>query len=350
MQHFYFRGLLGLCLLAAFLLALPSCSNPQASNEAVAGSVLNQLRQQTSEMSALGMTRRGDMASFSASWDAPEVVRVPMLRVHDLPAVACYINGRDAVPVIVDSGSQGCVLEASTAVAKHVRIVNPSEARFTLSGIAGTEFALMGLPDLVTIGEWKLSRFPVLVRTHQSHVSTGIPFFQRRFHFNVWGMDPIHRLCSYLTLDYPKSEVSFGFGKTYHPEHKLSWRSPLKFKMGLPVVRLRSGGHSWDAIVDTGASSLLEIDDATATRLHLHQKAQPAEATRVGVGGGGGEGKVVMTEMAQLPKLEGLGPEMENIDALLVSDYSKVGTGLLSAFRITLDFSRGEIWLEDVRT
>lgn len=348
MQRIIYRGL-ELCLLAAFLLTA-GCSNPQASNDAVASSLLNQLQEQSSGMAALGMTKRGDMASFSASWDAPEIVRVPMLRVHELPAVNCYINGRDPVPVIIDSGSQGCVLEASTAVAKHVRIVNPSEVRFTLSGIAGSEYALMGLPDLVTIGEWKLSRFPVLVRTHQSHVSTGIPFFQRRFHFNVWGMDAIHRLCSYMTLDYPNSEVIFGFSKNFHPEHRVKWRSPLKFSMGLPVVRLRSGGQAWDAIVDTGASSLLELDEATATRLRLKQKAQPAEATRVGVGGGGLNPSSSTAEVAQIAKLEGLGPELVNVDALIVGDYSKVGTGLLGTFRVTLDFARGEIWLEDTRT
>ena len=326
---------------------MTACWTPRASNEEVSGSVLSQLQSQTAGLDALGMKIKGDTATFEASWDAPKEVHRPMLWINELPAVNCSVNGGPVFPVIVDTGSQGCVLEASTAVERKVQIVNPSDIHFTLSGIAGSENALMGLPDLVKIGDWKMSRFPLLVRTRQSQVSMGLPFYNKRFSFNVWGMDPTKRLCSYLTLDYPRREVIFGFSGNYKPVHRLRWRTQLHYYQGLPQLTLHSQGVTWQAIVDTGASSLLELNEDTARRMHVPMIK--ADATRIGLGGSLGPSQAPCM-VARLDRLEGIGPKLANPYAMVVNDYSKVGTGLLQGFRVTFDFASNQFWVEDDRT
>ena len=342
------RHSLAFILLPIITALLAGCAAPSASNEAVSESMLKQLRSQSADLKSLGLTESGRELRFDAAWDAPALVRVPMLWHNDLPAVGCLINNGRPVPLIVDTGSQGCVIEAATAVAHGMRIASGDEMRFTLAGISGSEPALMGLPDLVSIGEWKLSRFPILVRTRVSSVSRPMMLGPRRFEFNIWGMNPTRKLCSYMTLDYPRREVIFGFHSSYKTDAKLVWKAPLRFIGNLPHVRLKCQDVSWTAMVDTGASSPMELDEATAKNLKLHHLMRPAEGARIGVGSASGE-KNGFLGITRIDDVEGIGPRLKNVTALVVSDRSKIGTGVLKHFRVTFDFRRDLMWVEDVK-
>jgi predicted aspartyl protease len=342
------RHSLAFIILPLITTLLAGCAAPTASNEAVSESMLNQLRSQSIDLKSLGLTESGRDLQFDAAWDAPALVRVPMLWHNDLPAVGCLINNGRPVPLILDTGSQGCVIEAATAVAHGLRIASPEEVSFSLAGISGSEPALMGLPNLVSIGEWKLSRFPMLVRTRVSAVSRPMMFGPRRFEFNIWGMNPTRKLCSYMTLDYPRREVVFGFQSSYKTDAKLVWKAPLRFIGDLPHVRLRSHDVSWTAMVDTGASSPMELDETTAKKLKLHDIMKPAEGARIGVGAASGEQNGFLG-ITRIDDVEGIGPTLKNVPALVVSDRSKIGTGVLKRFRVTFDFRRDLMWVEDVK-
>jgi hypothetical protein len=93
---------------------------------------------------------------------------------------------------------------------------------------------------------------------------------------------------------------------------------------------------------------LLDMDKETAQRLKLLDRARPSEVFRFGLGAPVKDEPVHFGTVV-LPKLESLGPRMANLPTLIVPRQSKLGCALLEPFRVTLDFRRGVLWLEDAR-
>jgi hypothetical protein len=240
-------------------------------------------------------------------------------------------------------------MEARTAAAHRVTVLDPSAASMTLGGTTGNETAWIGLPEEVVIGSLALRRFPFFVRMHETRVRLG-PWRNRAISLDLIGMNAIARSCHFLTLDFPAKQVVFGAARNFvPPSGKGVWKAPLIIRDGLPYVKLHTGGSSWMALVDTGFSGLLDMDKATAQRLRLLEKARPTSAFRVGLGAPT-PGEPSQFGMVSLPQLDSLGPRMVNIPTLIVPQRSKIGCALLRPFRVTLDFERGLLWLEDPAT
>jgi hypothetical protein len=162
-------------------------------------------------------------------------------------------------------------------------------------------------------------------------------------------MSVILKSCHYLTLDFPGKRVAFGIGREFPiPTSQRSWKAPLILRDGLPYVRLQTEGNTWEALVDSGFNGLLDMDEETARRLHLLERARPTDAFRAGLGSPAKD-QPSQLGMVSLPKLDSLGPRMVNIPTLIVPQRSKLGCAMLNPFRVTLDFDRKLLWLEDPR-
>ena len=272
-------------------------------------------------------------------------VSLPMSFRDGVPLVPVRINGNAQVHVAVDTGSQGCVLEARTALAHRVTVLDHKDASMTLGGTTGDEQAWIGLPDEVAIGSWVLKQFPFFVRTHETRVRLGL-WDNRDISVDLIGMNAILKSCRYLTLDFPAKRVVFGIDRNFDPPSlDAAWNAPLLMQNGLPYVQLHTDGQSWTALVDSGFNGLLDMDKATAERLRLLEKARPTNAFRIGLGAPA-KGEASQFGFVSLSKLDSLGPRMVNIPTLIVPKRSKIGCVMLRPFRVTFDFTRGLLWLE----
>lgn len=337
---------------AALSLALPwifsSCATqPHAVMNAVSPSTMKLLDQKSQNLDELGIHQDGEKLVCRATWSAEKPVSVSLLWQHNLPHVTALINGHP-VRLIVDTGSQGCVLEADTAVRCGVTTARATGRKFTLSGISGAETALMGVPDKVEIGDWNWNRMPCFVRTGKSAMVGPWPLDRRSFAINILGMDVIRQMCSYLTLDYPHGRVVFGLKEDFSPPTgALAWSAPLEFRDGLPHVKISDGKTEWWALVDTGASTKAEMNAEFAERLGFRKNASRSNTARIGVGAPGKEAAQTLHQV-RVRELTRLGPRLLNVDMLIVPDRSKIGA-ILRPFRVTLDFKRSLLWLEDTR-
>jgi hypothetical protein len=291
---------------------------------------------------------RGEDILIDAAITAREPVTMGMRLRDGVPVVPIRINRGSAVPFVVDTGSQGCVMEARTAVAHDVVVLDHENAFMVLGGTTGDERARIGLPDEVAIGSWLLQRYPFFVRTHETRVRLGT-WKNHVISLDLIGMSVILKSCHYLTLDFPRKKIVFGIGGEFLvPSSQRSWKAPLILRDGLPYVRLQTDGNTWEALLDSGFNGLLDMDEATARRLHLLEKAQPTEAFRAGLGSPE-KNKPTQMGVILLSQLDGLGPRMVNIPTLIVPQRSKIGCSMLNPFRVTLDFDRQLLWLEDPR-
>jgi hypothetical protein len=288
---------------------------------------------------------QGNDIKIEATIVADGPLSLPMSVRDGVPLVPARINRSGQVLVGVDTGSQGCVLEARTALAHRVTVLDHEDASMTLGGTTGDEQAWIGLPDEFAIGSWVLKQFPFFVRTHETRVRLSL-WNNHDISVDLIGMNAILRSCRFLTLDFPAKRVVFGIGEDFDPpSRKAAWKAPLLLQNGLPYVQLQTDGQSWTALVDSGFNGLLDMDKATAQRLRLLEKARPTDAFRIGLGAPA-KGEATQFGVVSLSKLDSLGPHMVNIPTLIVPKRSKIGCALLRPFRVTLDFTRGLLWLE----
>lgn len=332
-----------LSALAATLLT--TCQGTPTLDHRSVSSRLNAALQANSR-APTNLELQGHAIRVEASITATQPVTLPMYSRDGVPAVAVRINRGSTVPFIVDTGSQGCIMEARTAIGNRVTVLDHEDAFMVLGGTIGDERARIGLPDEVAIGSWVLERYPFFVRTHETSVRLG-GWKKQVMNLDLIGMSVILQSCNYLTLDYPANRVVFGIGREFRPPNRgKSWKAPLILRDGLPYVRLHTEGKTWEALVDSGFNGLLDMDKPTAERLGLLERARPVDTFRAGLGAPA-KGETSQLGMVSLSRLDSLGPRMVNIPALIVPQRSKIGCSMLRPFRVTLDFRRSLLWLED---
>ncbi len=333
-------------LSAAGLLAGMAAGCASGTNQQVSRGMLAALRHRSQEASSLGFRLRGDEVDVQVhhTHGNQGSVQLPLKWRYGLPAMDTGINGQ-TVSLIVDTGSEGClVLDADTAVKAKVATLKHAPDRFHLDGTLGREPAILGSAQHIQAGAWVINNLPCLIRTHQS--VTGGAFRRRALALNIWGMALVLKSCSFLTLDYPAGTVTFGFESGFHPRKgSRVWQAPMRIRGGMPYVTLEHGGARWESLVDSGANGTLEIPRPVAERTGLMRNARMVVGERVGVGTSGA-GSAVPLVKAYVPALKGLGPTLHEVPAYVVDAGPKIGSGLLRLFRVTLDFRRNVIWLE----
>ncbi|RBP44488.1 aspartyl protease [Roseimicrobium gellanilyticum] len=334
----------GHLLLLLLGLAVGGCA--ASSHQRVSHGTLRTLQSRAVEASRLGVNLRdGELdVQVDHTHGGRPTVTVPMKWHHGLPAMDGQINGRPVL-LIMDTGSQGClVLDADTAVRAKVDTLRHSPDRFRLEGAFGSEPAIVGRAREVKVGAWNIQGLPCLIRTHRS--LTGGGFFREQITLNIWGMALLHQACTYLTLDHKRDQITFGFDGSYQPQRGNEvWKVPLRFRHGLPYVQIGNGQAKWEALLDSGANSPLEITQEVAQRGNLLASARTLPGQRFGVGVADGDALDTLQRVV-VPKLFGLGLTMRDVPAFIVRDEPKVGSGLLAHYRATIDFRRNLLWLE----
>jgi len=279
---------------------------------------------------------------FSVSWAAPKRVVVPMRMRYGLPTVPCSINGH-GVWLILDTGSQACVLEAATAREVGVHVINQPSAQVEVAGARGREIDHLGIPENVSIGDWHWQGLPFVIRTSPQAVSRGSS--GRAIAFNIVGMSAFEPMCSYVTLDYRHHEVVFGFKQTFRPASSAAFHQPFELHHGSPSVKVTHGSQEWNALLDTGASSKFEINRASADQLGLRAHVRWVSASYVGLGDPQRPANQKW-EFLDLANINCLGHRWKSIEALAVDDESKIGSGMCQALRLTVDLAGSQIWIE----
>ena len=340
----YVQGCLSLFRAFAFLLTVASAvlftgCNASMNSQPAPAAVLTKLRALELRADSLPHTPDGRI-SLPRGWNAPDELRVPMKLDHGLPSVACRINGHE-VSMFLDTGSQRTVLEAVTALKCGVRVINPADFHPNINGTKGIEPALVGLPDTMQLGDWHWKGLPCLVRTIQNR-----PDIDGHWNFNILGMDALHGMCSYVTLDYLRNEAVFGFRKEFvPPSFGVFSSSALEVEKNVPIVVVEVGDKHWRAVLDTGATMPVVVDTVTALYLDWTDRFATSNRTLAGLGV---PKPGAPTRLLHVPNanVRCLGSHIKSADVLVVPDSSKIGSGLLRYFKTTLDFTRNRVWLE----
>lgn len=281
--------------------------------------------------------------AFSVPWEAPDMVTAKVKFWDGLPHVECKVNDK-AVWMVVDTGSQISVLEAETAIKCGVRTIPGSDSHINVVGTDGVESALAGVPQTMAIGAWKWENLPCLVRTHANPGLNAGAFLGRKRLFDLIGMNAIQSMCSYLTMDYPRGQVIFGFRTPYQPQTSAG-SAPMQLRGTLPFTTVSDGRNSWETVVDTGSAAAVELNREEAKRLGRLKNAVAIDAEVFGLGKRNQQSASPLMA-SLLPHFQFGGGQFETVQALVVEDRSKVGSGLLPICRMTLDFQRSRIWVE----
>jgi predicted aspartyl protease len=114
---------------------------------------------------------------------------------------------------------------------------------------------------------------------------------------------------------------------------------------GVPMVKVSHDGRDWDALLDTGASSKMEIAQDTASQLNLAAPSRSFRGSRIGLGNSTAP-RERRFQSLNLAQVACLGQTWKNVDAILVDSETKIGSGLCQSQRLTLDFTSSQIWLE----
>lgn len=274
---------------------------------------------------------------------ASAVVRVPMDVRDGLPRVACRINDRQTVWLILDTGSQVSVFERQSAENCGVVIEHGPSGKVMMAGAGGSEQGFRALLDSVRLAGRTWVHQPCLVRSGDTRISGTALFGSRRVVLDLMGVGPLREKCLWVAFDFPRRCVELSFGRPFVPPADGTQAFPLAFRDGLPYMTLNSSGVSWEALVDTGSTAAIELDPATALRLRLEATAEKNQTIRTGIGDSRFGTRVIKS---RLKTLDGFVTCAAPMDVLVVNDVPKVGCGLLKQFRVTLDFERSEMWLQ----
>lgn len=248
------------------------------------------------------------------------------------------------VPMILDTGASGTMLHAATAKRAGVRVLESGAGMVAMQGVIGQEHARIGLLSRLQIGGWILEGHPCLVRMHENrvHLAGGEPLLH-----NLIGFDVLRRHCSYVTLDYPKSQAAFAFSGKYQPvPGRHAARAPFQIIQGAPFITLKSAGKSWQAVVDTGSFNGVEVSQEVAEMLGVEKQGRPVEGiVLISVGGTVTSEKAGMRTV-KLPEVTAFGETWKDAQVDISPGPPRVGSFFLKDYRVTFDFGRQCVWLE----
>jgi len=266
---------------------------------------------------------------------------VPFRLVSGTPWIMAGVNGGAEVPMMLDTGAARLMIHADTAAAHRLTVVRAEEVQVTMLGVIGSEQGRVGLLSPLRIGGWRLEGWPCFIRTHENRLG-GL-----RFPSNILGFDLPLRTCSYLTLDYPRGQATFGFRQPYQPRkggHRTC--APFKISEGVPFIKLRALGQSWDALVDTGSFNGIEISQTLAVRLGVQDQGEEVKGLYLMAVGGTVSSKDAGLRTLTLPEISLLGETYSQAQVDISPGPPRVGTFFLKDYRVTFDLRRRLLWLE----
>jgi len=264
-------------------------------------------------------------------------VVLPMHFRADVPHVMTSINRRPPVPMLLDSGASVTVFETSAATRNAVAAIG---VRSSLKGIHGEAPASQGMIHTLDIGPW-----------HQEHVTcfiqAGAGSRPGGLGGAILGINLFSHQCSFITYDYRARRVELGYSRPFVPQGAHITRAPFRLVRGLPEIRVNSGGISWDAVVDTGSSWGIVVDQATATRLGQPQGGVPLGPGMLLSGVGGSvRADEANARTIIAPEVSLCGQSFNGAKLYVMPGPNRIGSRFWHGCRMTLDFRTSMLWLE----
>jgi hypothetical protein len=264
-------------------------------------------------------------------------VAVPMQMRAGTPHVMASINGQNPIPLLFDTGATLSVFEPD--VATNCGLLPSGGRRVQIRGVHGTAGASQAMMSTMDLGQWHATNVPCLVRGTASFRPGGLGSA-------ILGMDHLRRHCGFLTFDYQRNIVELGFSRPFQPISGRVTRTPLRWMNGMPIIRVSSGGISWDAVVDSGSTWGIVIDQSTASRLgHANDGMRMGGLILSGVGGS------VRADQAgartiQVPATTLCGEMHPDTTLYVMPGPMRVGSQFWQGTRLTVDFRGNALWLE----
>ena len=284
--------------------------------------------------------RRYEMQLFRARLPQ-EPVEVPMERsVARLPAATLTLNHTKVVRMILDTGAQLSVVEASSAIAAKADVFAPREGTFRVSGVGGEERAWLARFDSAQLGPIDFKGLAAVLRRSRSELHFGGLAFGN-IEVNLLGA-PVLGAFSFVTFDYPRERLVFS-GRTAFVPSRGAARIPLTVRDSLPYVPLRIGGHSIAAMVDTGARDELFLNEKIVREWGMESSAKAGGRFKAA-----GLGGMIRGRQFRLPLIQLGDMPVENVvvDSSTGPWQARIGSELLERWRTTFDFRNGALWLE----
>lgn len=313
-------------------------------NEAVPAEITRQLHAQAAPASAV--TVKNGLAKMNVrSLPPPEgVLKVPMYYENGIPHIKVSLNGHKPKKFMLDTGAAFSVFDAEQAVEYGMQTV--PQVKTGLSGVLGREPGMAALIPSLQIGTWRVENAPCIIRMQRTAWGSGI--LKEHLGVSVIGVHLAAGHCKYLTLDFLKEQVEFGFtrsfgGKTRKHMHK----APMVMKGGVPTTPLHFSRVTWDAVVDSGSSFGVQLDQHTAGVLGYKDGGWHVGGNYLITGVGGAQtpaqAKVRMLEFMALGLFGSYYP-FAQVDVM--PGPSRIGTYVLEDYRVTLDFEHRTLWVE----
>ena len=280
-----------------------------------------------------GMPSRGGSGHISSSGD----IVMPMRLRADAPHISGSINGSRALPILVDTGASVCVFESNIAAGTGIAATGHSAS---LRGVHGNAAARSGVIRALDFGPWHLDNVPCYVRHSATPRIGGLGSA-------ILGIDQLRRHASYVTFDYRRGTIELGRGHSYTTLGGNTTRVPFRMSGGLPVIRVGSGGLTWDAVIDTGSSWGIVINQATAARLGHAGGGRGMGAGLVlsGVGGNVSADRAG-ARIIRVPNASLCGQTYYNPEVYVMPGPMRIGSRFWQNYRMTLDFRTSTLWLE----
>jgi predicted aspartyl protease len=256
------------------------------------------------------------------------------------PHVQGSINGRISIPLLLDTGASVSVFEPDVAAFCGL-LPAGGRHRVEIRGVHGNAAASFATMSTLQIGSWRSAGVPCLVCGTSSFRPGGLGNA-------ILGMDHLRRQCSFETIDFRRGVVELGFSRAYQPPAG-AWvtRTPVRWVNGQPFIRVSAGGMSWDAVVDTGSSWGIVIDQSMAARLGQARSG-------IGMGdhlilsgvGGSMRASQAGARIIRGPDVELCGETHPGAQLYVMPGPKRIGCRFWDGTRMTLDFRTNSLWLE----
>lgn len=277
-----------------------------------------------------------------------EPVTVPLLPPDTpdsvQPVVEARLNDGDSLPLVLDTGAPVNLMHLRVALDNSVPIADPRRLGTVFQGFGGFEPAYYGMIDRLEIGEMRFRHAftAIRTRTHQRKLLGLIPIY--RWEGNLVGLSSLVKL-NYLTIDYPSRSATFSTRQSFpEPERPPVARLPFKLVSMQIRVDLRLGAtNQFSAVLDTGNDASLMLPTNLVRKLgYQHLAAHGKPGKYLGLGG------ELATRTFTIPRIRLGGMTLTQVDAVTAPETYpvSVGSGLLKDYRVTIDFRRKVIWLE----
>lgn len=265
-------------------------------------------------------------------------VSAPIRFIADAPHISVQINGNAPQTVLLDTGASVSVFEGDVADANGI---TPIPNRTTqIRGIHGNASATQAVIRSLDIGPWHNSSVGCYIRTGGARRVSGLGDA-------ILGIDLLQRHCSYVSFDYAAGRAEIALRYSYQPAGGWVTRVPFRMVNGLPMIQVSAGGLSWDAVVDTGSSWGIVIDQATASKLGQSSGGEGLGGSMVLSGVGGAvSARSAGARIIEVGSVDLCGVTMPTAEVYVMPGPKRIGSKFWEGSRMTLDFRTSTLWWE----